>query len=329
MLTRTHFPDTTSQEPTLTKAAVNALSSPSKKPLHPVDHPRSLSHNQKERRPRERMHSALLVLPREIRDKVYEHAFGDETRGFIHNLCGVAAYKQPTRRTLDVPGLLGLPKWPLNCKLICTEAMDLFGRTRSFEGFPQEVFLQLDPGWEFLDIQAISITKVIESAGSPAPNLLTFNFNVMRTIYLQPWVCEWKLCVDCIIRRRYVEATTAFLALVRAFDSQGLCLQTVWDMWWYEDKRLSAKSWDKDEVKMFDFLEDRWDGRFRKVHITLPCRTMDEDAAHNRTKFAEKFSRRLVGDSGGKVSLEWGEEEPGTFRGQLCRIRSLVVQRKV
>jgi hypothetical protein len=89
-------------------------------------------------------HGSFWKLPCEIRDCIYEQAFGSEPRHFAveaamviyapHGFRKVIALKHPTcLSTQDECVATGLPTWLLVSKQICNEAMDVFARTRSFE----------------------------------------------------------------------------------------------------------------------------------------------------------------------------------------------------
>ncbi|KAI4612422.1 hypothetical protein J4E80_007155 [Alternaria sp. BMP 0032] len=71
-------------------------------------------------------------LPRELRDMIWEHAFGsDETTFHYRNLAIDAKNRKYPSSYLD-DHYMGLPEWLLSCKTILGEALELFYRTQTY-----------------------------------------------------------------------------------------------------------------------------------------------------------------------------------------------------
>ncbi|KAI4960024.1 hypothetical protein J4E86_001643 [Alternaria arbusti] len=71
-------------------------------------------------------------LPRELRDMIWEHAFGsDETTFHYRNLAIDAKNRKYPSSCLD-DHYMGLPEWLLSCKTILGEALELFYRTQTY-----------------------------------------------------------------------------------------------------------------------------------------------------------------------------------------------------
>jgi hypothetical protein len=85
--------------------------------------------------------SRFLSLPGEIRDCVYEYAFGDKPRRFRHGVYEIMAFKQhagvqSTARSNYNEYIRGLPRWLIVCEQILTDAIEVLTRTRFFEAIP-------------------------------------------------------------------------------------------------------------------------------------------------------------------------------------------------
>ncbi|KAF2833761.1 hypothetical protein CC86DRAFT_14700 [Ophiobolus disseminans] len=150
--------------------------------------------------------STLLWLPADILDQIYNHAFGHGARIFRQDnyLVTASPSNLPAKEAADFPkdpkSIEGLPRWLLACKQICTEAMSVFSRTRSFDGGnpccgkapppasedPSESEnppRHLHELWEQSRVhrEAYEVLKV-KSAEPALSNSLVFNGHVVRTI---------------------------------------------------------------------------------------------------------------------------------------------------
>jgi hypothetical protein len=74
--------------------------------------------------------SFFTLLPRELRDHIYEYAFGPEDISFHYCTLIIVAYaKHLTSYDTHVPGL---PSWILPTQAMLEEAMETFYRTRTY-----------------------------------------------------------------------------------------------------------------------------------------------------------------------------------------------------
>ncbi|KAF2256587.1 hypothetical protein BU26DRAFT_25143 [Trematosphaeria pertusa] len=71
--------------------------------------------------------SPFYLLPRELRDEIYEHAWGNV--GIVFQYRGIWSVAAPKN---GEDFAIGLPKWIRTSKLILDEAMQAFSRTRIF-----------------------------------------------------------------------------------------------------------------------------------------------------------------------------------------------------
>jgi hypothetical protein len=85
--------------------------------------------------------------------------------------------------------------------------------------------------------------------------------------------------------------------------------------------------WRPEAAQRFDILDKAWDGRFRKVKITLVSHLKGGIALSEMIKLAEICAPRLVGDSG--RAKTWEEETELVQQFGIKWQRSLTIERKV
>ena len=263
--------------------------------------------------------SPFLLLPRELRDRIYDYAFGSEITIFTPPDLILEA--RPKGRKSEKSGpdkdiaihypktrpayTRGLPLWLLTNKQICSEALSYFGSVQTFTRadlcriprYPKRLVLK----WEY--------------SGCQTP--LVFNSDVIRnvTIRAEKNFDLWN--------------QSAFLEFVDRLDTKELelrleCeratryyphLQFLW--------RNSLYAW-----IIRDLDTEKWDGRFRKVIISIPTDCDGAESVVDAARFdqMEALARRLVGNV---RTVTWG---PFVFdymdRGNKVYKRSIVVDRK-
>ena len=220
--------------------------------------------------------SPFLLLPRELRDRIYDYAFGSEITIFTPPDLILEA--RPKGRKSEKSGpdkdiaihypktrpayTRDLPLWLLTNKQICSEALSYFGSVRTFtraDLWKQSAFL------EFVD-----------------------RLNTK----------ELELRLECERATRYYPH-----------------LQFLWGN--------SLYAW-----IIRDLDTEKWDGRFRKVIISIPTDCDGAESVVDAARFdqLEALARRLVGNV---RTVTWG---PFIFdymdRGNKVYKRNIVVDRK-
>jgi hypothetical protein len=94
--------------------------------------------------------SPFFALPSEIRDQIYDEAFGNKIRQLSYHALGIITFVvTPEYQPEILQGLIsitrGLPQWLLSCKQICSEATETFSRTRKFDWSPWARDWEADP----------------------------------------------------------------------------------------------------------------------------------------------------------------------------------------
>tara|TARA_R110002003_G_scaffold52_21_gene4515 strand:+ start:14360 stop:15283 length:924 start_codon:yes stop_codon:yes gene_type:complete len=273
-------------------------------------------------------HGSFWKLPREIRDFIYEQAFGSEPRHYAveaalgdyspHGFNKIVALKHPSLSKQDECVATGLPTWLLLSKQICNEAMDVFARTRSFE-----------PSF-FLGNTADHV------ASKASINSLLFNVQTFRHITLRPWDWSTTNVQDYIQFRRsngQFHVAIAFLSRLEALGCKYLCLDTVWHHWWHHGLTLFY-TWCNDEYNRLEILDERWNGSFKQVRLLLVYyKHLDykKDVRQIMMKSAETYAQRLVGAGQEAVTMSWSDEVEkwDAKKKRPCFERYLAVERRV
>jgi hypothetical protein len=233
--------------------------------------------------------SFLHQLPREIRDLVYEWAFGNEQRDFhLNDLLVIASPTSP----VDGSSIRGLNIWLLTCKSVCVEAIATFSRTR------------------------FSTPRLRGQSKSSLRNPLVFHEKSVRNIalcypYSDPETRSSCYFKDC--RVLHTVPPKLFLKAFTPYFTQHLDLKLLWDV----DTIVAT------EPQRFLVWQKMWYGRFRRVEVCLvgqpqqrfersygqPPRPLPSVEMKLLDESAEVIARRLVrGDTDVPVSMHWIEE---------------------
>lgn len=76
--------------------------------------------------------ATIFLLPRELRDVIYSHAFGSYQRFFHYGRLGFLTSPDPNVSERASPDIEGLPLWILTSRSICDEAIAFLLRTQRF-----------------------------------------------------------------------------------------------------------------------------------------------------------------------------------------------------
>jgi hypothetical protein len=264
--------------------------------------------------------SPFFELPRELRDHIYELAFGSDS--FLIRYAALDFRITPTLYHLkDVLPLSytpssprGMPVWIRSCKHICVEALELLGRLRAFE--------------------PIVFDHVVEAANAHQQSPILFQPNIVRNILLSP-IC--RVLDKRVLRVQHLdpsgqEQLAKFLHFLHNLDSKYLSLYTTWSRDWHQMCTLHNRScWPsynhpdlliEEPEAFFNEWNAIWNGMFRRVQITLHffAPPTVQDASLLILQAAEAFAERLVGE-GAQLSLAYlGMTDVGSREG-LWRTR--------
>jgi hypothetical protein len=257
-------------------------------------------------------------LPRELRDYIYDYAFGSEA--IIFTPPGLTLEAWPKGRksknggpvediAIHYPNTLpaytrGLPLWLLTNKQICSEALSYFGIMRTFASvdfsqiarYPTDVF------------------PLLPDFNCPSP--LVFNDDVIRdvTIRAEKLSSFWPKIV--------------FIRFIHCLDLKSLDLGLGLEC--SSREYAYFKDWKKDFDAWIATCWDtgKWSGRFRKVIISISTDCDGDEPVVDTARFdqVEALARRLVGNVRAVI---WS---PFIFdymdRGNKIYKRSIVVDRK-
>jgi hypothetical protein len=235
--------------------------------------------------------SALLRLPREIRDHIYSLALGTNTLLFRHDdltLEGVSNIYGRLHR--NAAGLEGLPQWLQTNKQVCSKALQVVAQTYAFE-------IQC-PRRHDLD----RLRRKIRSLGPqlPAPpNPLVLNGDVLRHIATYPRITHDNGEDILNIQRSRLDQTSSHVTLLRQLKVQDVCLESDWRNFWV----LESKVVEGPEAFTEEWRGNDWDRKFRKVRITIEAPYESEHSAlatwvPKLTEMTEECAKRLVGRNG-------------------------------
>lgn len=220
--------------------------------------------------------STFLKLPHEIRNQIYTELLEGLDLTFrmdklivvaIRNFEGYVRHPELTERCL--------PLWSLSSQQICYEFLDLIARNYTFQpcGRPSFAERQLDEG---------------------VPNTLVFTDGGVRNIKIWP-------SFNRTARNAGVvgDQSVPFLKLMDNLSLKDAHLRIVWQ--YMQDPH----SWEQnDPAKLIEEWGEVWQGRFRKVKISVMVRGLKKDTTPLWIMDeAENFALRLVG-KGGAVPWE-------------------------
>jgi hypothetical protein len=231
----------------------------------------------------------FLLLPRELRDHIYDYAFGSEV--IIFTPPGLTLEAWPKGRKSENGGPVediaihypntppaytrGLPLWLLTNKQICSEALSYFGSVRTFASvdfsqiarYPTDVF------------------PLVTHFNCQSP--LVFNDDVIRNvaIYTEKLYSLWSKIV--------------FLRFIHCLDPKSLDLGLELE---YSSREYAyLKDWKKDFDAWIATVWDteKWSGRFRKVFISISTDCDGDEPVVDTARFdqVEALARRLVGNA--------------------------------
>ncbi|CAI9637120.1 unnamed protein product [Alternaria burnsii] len=264
--------------------------------------------------------SPFLLLPRELRDHIYDYAFGSEVSIFTPPDLVLEAWPKGRKSenggpvediAIHYPNTLpayirGLPLWLLTNKQICSEALSYFGTVRTFASV------------DYSQISQSSKLFPLEWKHSDRQTPLVFNTDVIRNVTILAGKNDilWK--------------QSAFLEFLDRLDTKELDLRLECNpaTRYYTYQRILRN--DLYAWINRDLNTDKWGGRFRKVIISIAtdCDGAEPVVDTVRTRFdqGEALARRLVGNVG---TVVWG---PFVFdhilHGNKIYKRSIVVDRK-
>jgi hypothetical protein len=260
----------------------------------------------------------FCVLPKEIRDRIYEHVFGTEPRNFH---LGDVLITAPPDLTEHERSIRGLDIWLRTSKAICAEAIATLCRTRYFT--PHCCGQPISPILNSLVFHENSIRNVALKYPHSDPDQRPFWF--LKAHRMLPKVT-------------HPMPSKLFLKAFAPYITEHLDLRLLWDV-----KTLAA-------AKPPEFLtwQRKWYGRFRRVEVCLigqpqqtfkrscgqPPRPLPNVEMKSLNESAEMVGRRLVeGDTNIPSTLHWEEEKKmRTWMGDRFvsrRVQTLAVSRKV
>ena len=233
--------------------------------------------------------SPLFCLPREIRDQVYEHAFGDEpTRLFYDPLMVLIINIFPSEEVAypEEDVAKGLPTWILGSKQLCSEALCVLGKSRYFSPIDDLQFqhsIHNDHSRGILNPLAINL-KVINHVG-----------------FLEIYSCEVK------------EMHEYFLQLLRKFRAADLAsgsspnllsFKTIWRTYGKKDGGFYLPGW------AYAWPDLVLPGECPKVKLTI-SHYGNEDTIGTATENLGQFTKGAADCAAGLVANGaqpiWGE----------------------
>ncbi|KAH6865624.1 hypothetical protein BKA58DRAFT_461503, partial [Alternaria rosae] len=174
-------------------------------------------------------------LPRELRDCIYDLAFGRlptifKTKGLI---------VQATHKVRH----WGIPKWVLTNKQICSEALSYFGSSRTFNA------IDINRVCEFQ-----SECDIIPSPDDPFTTPLVFNSEVLRNITIAR---EYD---------QYMGIEDKFMAILNRAHVKDASVELEWQVSRFRD----SKDWEEHlGAWIAEWHIKQWDGNLRRVKITI------------------------------------------------------------
>ncbi|CAN9084988.1 unnamed protein product [Alternaria alternata] len=254
----------------------------------------------------------FLLLPRELRDYIYDYAFGSEITVLTPSALILEAWPKgrksengspdkdiATHYPYTLPAYTkGLPLWLLTNKQICSEALSYFGTVRTFAS----------GGFSQIARYPKNFFPLTRKPNCRTP--LVLNDDVIRNVTIRTKIDDY-LWRDSFFLRFLDRLDTKELELRLEWSVRGLPLLEDWI------KDLDAciiKSWDT----------EKWGGRFGKVVITIPTGYYGDELEVSAARFdqVEALARRLVGNVG---TVIWGPFIRGYYN---IYKRSVVVDKK-
>ena len=227
----------------------------------------------------------FFQLPREVRDNIYEFAFGNDEHQFNYRGLKIAA--TTTNPNTHSTCLQGLPEWILASRSTCTEAIETFHRTRAFSPRTRE----------FGKTDAV-------------PNALVLHSNAIRNIELCYVSCAYVRLGDA----RHDVPPRMFLAYLQPFLASDLNLKLDWSesRCHFCGNRGEYNSV-SEHVQNYENWGRTWVGCFKQVVIDLTTCQMSAQGLEDLRMRFEARSKRLVGcaetdEEGGGVQVRWGTE---------------------
>jgi hypothetical protein len=255
--------------------------------------------------------SALLNLPREIRNNIYIKLLTGVNLTFRMDKLIVVATQDPDGLFRhSKPGARGLPLWMLSCQQICHELLDIIARTHTF--------------------QPCGRPKNAEGELEGVPNSLIFADGGIRNILMIP---NFDSGFHHGRNSEVIgDQAIPFLKLMDSLFLKDAVLELAWS------HNYRRQQWSRNEPAKFTAeWGEVWYGRFRKVKITI---AVIQDPENGGTPLwimdeAEKCAAILVG-AGASVSWEsLGRRIDLRRSGKYSRsqptvwVRRVTVERKV
>ena len=226
--------------------------------------------------------SPLLTLPRELRDQIYESAFGHDYRMLkLGDLPTLATDSFP----IGTPPLIhGLPSWLLGCKRILSEALWVFRKTRRV------------------------------SAIRPAASFFKGEYEIPPGVSWNPLVFNQDVALNVVVSKEDHSTITGrevdqqFLLALKRLNARNMCLETVWNM------DVFPEGYSSNANSHSRFWTTDWNGRFQRANITIVV--YDEPPTEKLKQVEEKAeacARRLVGRCKASSWGSWEQDIGGPY----------------
>lgn len=243
----------------------------------------------------------LFRIPREIRDHIYTLALSHETHFLHHRGLLITAWTAecPANRhpkcSESHTANFGLPEWLLTSKAVCTEALSIFHRTRTFS-----------PGLRALQ----------RDAASTITNSLVFQPNAIRKIEISAPYVEKHYNGAVRHQTHYtVAAPRLFLAHMRPFLSEHPQIRVEWRLCYASCWGLQEPWSFKALLPLYTTWAKAWGGRFWKIEVIFwwcgdrGCQMLGLEKNEELRRWkagAEEYALELVGSSKEGVTAVWG-----------------------
>ena len=212
-------------------------------------------------------------LPRELRDKIYQLLDSTPTTFRYGDLVLLATVGFPS--SIEV-SRSGLPLWIMSNRQMCREAVEVFGRTRTFMAIRI-----VRPGWAHSPPTHWQHSTLMRNPLVINQRVIQ-NIAVVRGYSVKSGLGDWR-------------PSARFLNLLKHMKTNDVCLETRWFRWSFKSYWDNGDSWG---------LEGReWIGRFRKVKICVQYAEAPGSMSQEMLQLAGTWARRLVCE-GGVMSVE-------------------------
>jgi hypothetical protein len=244
--------------------------------------------------------NTLFRLPREIRDIIYEYALYT-THDVFYPEGHIMSIDLPRNKAGKSISRRGLVPWLRTNKQICSEALHIYGSTRTFSAMYWS-----DPAKD-------SFLRDIPLEKQPPSSPLVFNANVIRKIAITKFISMPR------------EDEKKFLTFLHCRGVKDLDVEIIWfrnsgAIWSDLTYEEQAADWDVPQAGC-------WDSKLKRIKTNYPTSgEKPEESEQAMAIFAgtERLARRLVGQGAEVVSelVEFDKCQKGWTK-------TLVVERRV